>query len=255
MEKKKFAAIVLSAGSGSRMHSNIPKQYMDLNGYPVIYYSLRAFEESPVDEIIMVCGAHDEEFCRKEIVEKYGFSKIKAVVPGGSERYLSVYEGIRAADADYVLIHDGARPVIDADSIRRSMETVVTERACVLAVPVKDTIKVADSEGYTVSTPDRSSLWAVQTPQSFHRALLEEAYRLFFQAKQEQKELPAITDDAMLVEQMTGHKVKLIRGKYENLKITTPEDLLLAKAFLDFRKIVSQKSEIGLTLANNDGNI
>lgn len=238
MDKKKIAAIVLSAGSGSRMHSEIPKQYMQLAGFPVIYYSLKAFEESAVDEIVLVCGSSDEAFCRKNIVEKYGFSKIKAVVPGGSERYLSVYEGLKAVEADYVLIHDGARPVIDAESISLSMETVVEEKACVLAVPVKDTIKIADSEGYAASTPDRSRLWAVQTPQSFQTSLLREAYRRFFAAQKEGVKLPAITDDAMLVEQMTGQKVKLISGNYENLKITTSEDLLLAKAFLEFRKNV-----------------
>lgn len=234
MGKAKYTAIVLSAGSGSRMHSETPKQYMDLCGYPVLYYSLKAFEKSAVDEIVLVTGARDIDFCRRDIVEKYGFSKVKAVVAGGSERYLSVYEGLKAASgADYVLIHDGARPLIDGDSIRRSVETVTREKACVLAVPVKDTIKVADGDGFADSTPDRSRLWAVQTPQSFSAELLEKAYQNLFDAEKEGAELPVMTDDAMLVEQMTNCKVRLVTGNYANLKITTPEDLLIARAFLE----------------------
>lgn len=215
------------------MHSETPKQYMDLCGYPVLYYSLKAFEESAVDEIVLVTGARNIDFCRRDIVEKYGFSKVKAVVAGGSERYLSVYEGLKAASgADYVLIHDGARPLIDGDSICRSMETVAREKACVVAVPVKDTIKVADGEGFTDSTPDRSRLWAVQTPQSFSEELLKQAYQKMFIAEAKGTGLPVMTDDAMLVEKMTGHKVKIIDGTYRNIKITTLEDLLIAKAFL-----------------------
>lgn len=233
MGKEKYTAIVLSAGSGRRMHSEIPKQYMDLCGYPVLCYSLKAFEESSVDEIVLVTGASDIEFCRKEIVEEYGFSKVAAIVAGGSERYLSVYEGLKAAsDADYVLIHDGARPLIDEDLIRRSMEAVVRAKACVPGVPVKDTIKVADCDGYAAATPNRSSLWAVQTPQSFSVELLKQSYQRLFEVEEQGIELPAVTDDAMLVEQMTGHKVKIIDGNYANIKITTPEDLLMAKCFL-----------------------
>lgn len=237
MEKEKYTAIVLSAGAGSRMHSQIPKQYMDLCGYPVIYYSLKAFEESEVDEIVLVAGKQDVEFCRQQIVDKYNFSKVRAVVAGGGERCFSVYEGLKAASgSDYVLIHDGARPMLSVASIRLSMETVAVEKACVLAVPAKDTIKVADGDGYSVSTPDRSRLWAVQTPQSFSTDLLEEAYRRFFVARDNGQELLTVTDDAMLVEQMTGHKVRLIAGNYTNLKITTPEDLLIAETFLKLRK-------------------
>lgn len=227
-----YAAIVLSAGSGSRMHSDIPKQYMDLNGYPVIYYALRAFEESDVDSVVLVTAPEDVDFCQENIVKKYGFDKVRAVVGGGAERYLSVYEGLKAAEADYVLIHDGARPLIDAESIRLCMETVTREKACVLATPVKDTIKVADVDGYAAKTPKRSTLWAVQTPQSFSRELLMQAYdRLFEQVHRGTLHIP-ITDDAMIVEQMTGQKVRLIEGKYTNIKITTPEDLDIAKLFL-----------------------
>lgn len=227
-----YAAIVLSAGVGSRMHSDIPKQYMDLDGYPVIYYALRAFEESDVDSVVLVTAPEDVAFCRENIVDKYGFTKVRAVVGGGEERYLSVYEGLKATEADYVLVHDGARPLIDAESIRLCMDAVAQEKACVLATPVKDTIKVADREGYAVETPDRSTLWAMQTPQCFSYELFAQAYeKLFEQIRKGTLHIP-ITDDAMIVERMTGHKVRLIRGKYTNIKITTPEDLDIAKMFL-----------------------
>ena len=137
-----FAAIVLSAGRGSRMKSDVPKQYMDLNGKPVIYYSLKAFEENGFSSIVLVCGKDDVEYCQKEIVEKYNLTSVKAVVPGGKERYHSVFEGLKAVEgADYVFIHDGARPMISQDIINRLKEAVVTEEAAVAGMPVKDTIK------------------------------------------------------------------------------------------------------------------
>jgi 2-C-methyl-D-erythritol 4-phosphate cytidylyltransferase len=155
------------------------------------------------------------------------------VVPGGAERYLSVYEGLRAAaNADYILIHDGARPLIDGASIQRSIRCVREEEACVLATRVKDTIKRSDEADYVVDTPERSRLWSVQTPQSFSRPLLMEAYARLFAAQKAGEELPAITDDAMIVEHMMAHRVKLLEGNYENIKVTTPEDLWVAEAFL-----------------------
>ena len=145
MDKKKYTAIILSAGTGSRMKSNMPKQYMELLGQPVIYYSIKAFEDSPVDEIVIVCSADYIEYFRHSIIEKYGFKKVKAIVQGGKERYNSVYEGLKAANGtDYVLIHDGARPLVDNEIIVRSMHTVEKEKACVAGMPVKDTIKVSD---------------------------------------------------------------------------------------------------------------
>ena len=149
MNKKHFTAIVLSAGKGNRMHSDIPKQYMDMQGYPVIYYALKAFEESKVDDIILVTGAEDVAFCTKDIVQKYHFTKVKDVVPGGAERYLSVLEGLKKAqNADYVLIHDGARPFITEEIIERGLEKVKETGACVVGMPSKDTIKLSDAEGY-----------------------------------------------------------------------------------------------------------
>ena len=229
----KFAAIVLSAGSGTRMKSDIPKQYLPLCEKPVIYYSLKAFEDSPVDEIVLVTGAGDIDYCRSEIVEKYHFHKVKAIVPGGKERYDSEFEGIKAIkNADYIMIHDGARPLLTQDIILNSMETVQVEQACVVGMPVKDTIKVIDSDNYAVDTPNRSNLWLVQTPQSFSLELIWDAYSCLHEKQKKGEAVPAITDDAMLVEQMLGRNVKLIEGSYKNIKVTTPEDLLVAKIFL-----------------------
>ena len=225
---EKYTAIVLSAGSGSRMRSSVPKQYMDLLGKPVLYYSLFAFQTSDVDEIILVTGAKDIEYCRKQIVDKYSLTKVKHIVPGGDERYKSVYEGLKAAKgADYILIHDGARPMLDKDIITRSMISVKKDRACVVAVPVKDTIKIVDEDNYAVSTPDRSTLWQVQTPQTFSYPLILAAYE-----KVLAKQVDGITDDTMVAEYQSDVRVKLIEGSYDNMKITTPEDITVAEALL-----------------------
>lgn len=229
---KKYAAIVLSAGNGSRMKSDIPKQYLPLIEKPVIYYSLMAFQNSPVDEIILVSGANDIEYCRKEIVERYGLSKVTKIVAGGKERYDSVYEGLCATDAEYVLIHDGARPVLTSHLIDRMIQGVETTGACIAAMPVKDTIKLSDEHKQVSSTPDRKHLWMVQTPQCFARTLLEESYEILKCKQKAGENVPDITDDAMIVEYATGKKITLVEGAYTNLKITTPEDLAVAEIFL-----------------------
>ena len=228
MEKQKYAAIVLAAGSGKRMNSQVHKQYLIIQDRPVLYYSLKAFEDSAVDEIVLVVGKGEEEFCRKEIVDKYGISKVKAIVEGGKERYHSVFEGLKqTSDADYVLIHDGARPFVNQDIIRRCMQEVQKYQACVVGMPVKDTIKIADEEGYAKQTPDRKNVWLIQTPQTFSYALIYEAYEEMLKTED-----TAITDDAMVLERIKGKKSKLIEGSYRNIKITTPEDLLIANVYL-----------------------
>ena len=228
MEKQKYAAIVLAAGSGKRMNSKVHKQYLIIQDRPVLYYSLKAFEDSAVDEIVLVVGKGEEKFCRKEIVDKYGISKVKAIVEGGKERYHSVFEGLKqTSDADYVLIHDGARPFVNQDIIRRCMQEVQKYQACVVGMPVKDTIKIADEGGYAKQTPDRKNVWMIQTPQTFSYALIYEAY-----VEMLKTEDTAITDDAMVLERIKGKKSKLIEGSYRNIKITTPEDLLIANVYL-----------------------
>lgn len=234
-----FTAIILSAGSGSRMKSDIPKQYMDIDGYPVIYYSLKAFEESDVRSIVLVTGTDDVDYCRKEIVQKYNLKKVKAIVPGGNERYDSVYEGLKAAaGADYVMIHDGARPVITQDIIKRTIRTTKEYRACVVGMPVKDTIRIIDENAFSKETPDRKTLWMMQTPQSFSYELLYRSYQTLYKDINSTKNVPQITDDAMVVEYGSGVKARIIEGSYENIKITTPEDISIAKTFLKKIKFV-----------------
>lgn len=234
MGEKKIAAVCLAAGQGKRMESKVQKQYLLIQDKPVLYYSLKAFQDSPVEEVVLVVGAGEEEYCQKEIVEKYEFKKVKAIVAGGKERYHSVYHGLQAVrDADYVLIHDGARPFLTQEIIERCVEGAKEYRACVAGMPVKDTIKLADSEGNIESTPERSRVWMIQTPQSFEYSLIKDAYTTLIE--QENKGIKTsipVTDDAMVVEYFLNQKVHLVYGSYENIKITTPEDMRIAEAFL-----------------------
>jgi 2-C-methyl-D-erythritol 4-phosphate cytidylyltransferase len=231
----KTVAVVLAAGSGSRMNSDIKKQYMEIGGKPLIYYALKTFEESIINDIVLVVSRGDEEFVRKEIVEKYGFQKVIAIVEGGLARYHSVRRGLEAAapDTDYAFIHDGARPFVTEDIILRSLHAVKEHGACVVGMPVKDTIKIADEDGFAATTPDRSRTWLIQTPQVFSYNMILELYR---RLDREEGELMAkginITDDAMVVEYFTDKKVKLVEGSYNNIKITTPDDIPTAEAIL-----------------------
>ncbi|NLZ80797.1 MAG: 2-C-methyl-D-erythritol 4-phosphate cytidylyltransferase [Clostridiales bacterium] len=225
----KIVAIVLAAGQGSRMNSDIHKQYMSVNGKPVLYYSLSTFEHSSVDEVVLVVGQDETEYCRVEIVEKYNFDKVKTVVEGGKERWQSVYKGLSAiANCSYVLIHDGARPFVTLDMIDKSIEAVKKHGACVVGMPVKDTIKIANENGFCEYTPNRSLTWLIQTPQSFEFALIKEAYEKLIKDGTFKNGTFFVTDDAMVVETYMNHSVYLIEGSYENIKITTAEDLKIA---------------------------
>lgn len=232
--KRKTAAIVLAAGRGSRMKTDVHKQYLLLGGKPVLYYCLKTFQDSFVDEIVLVTGAGEIAYCRSEIVEKFGFDKVGQIVAGGKERYHSVYLGLQAvSECDYVFIHDGARPFITEEILERGYETVQKENACVVGMPVKDTIKLADEKGYTADTLRRDLLWTIQTPQIFSFDLVKKAYGTFLQREEEMaREGIPITDDAMVVEHFTNAAVKLVEGSYRNIKITTPEDLAIADLFL-----------------------
>lgn len=232
MKKETYTAVVLAAGKGSRMQSKVKKQFMKLLGKPLVYYALLAFQESPVDEIILVTGRESIDYCRKQIVEKYGFTKVKEIVAGGKERYESVYEALKVASMDYVLIHDGARAFLDEEIISRSMKGVAEYNACVIGMPVKDTIKIVDKDQYAIETPKRSLLWQIQTPQCFITDEIRQAYEQMMA-----EEAKNITDDAMVMEQYGDRRVKLIEGSYENIKITTPEDIVIGKALLKMRRV------------------
>ena len=229
MQKEKCTAIVLAAGQGKRMGTEIQKQYLEINEKPILYYSLRVFDASPlIDEIVLVVGKGQKEYCEREIVRKYGIQKVTIIVEGGTERYHSVYNGLQYVDGGYVYIHDGARPFVTEEILKRAYEEVKNSQACVVGVPVKDTIKIADTKEYVQSTPDRKYLWTIQTPQVFNTQLIKSAYEALMS-----KDSIQVTDDAMVAEQMLGIKVKLVQGSYKNIKITTPEDLEIAKIFVE----------------------
>ena len=271
--KNRNIAIVLAAGQGSRMGTTRKKQYLLLDGKPMLYYSLHAFEESEyVTDIIIVVGAGEEQYVRDEIVMPYGIKKVRGIVQGGKERYHSVYAGIKAikkyipnaltticeeeniTDRDFirekhnyieeksipeirtecnnVWVHDGARPFINEEILQRAYQMVKETKACVVAMPVKDTIKISDTEGNIASTPNRNLVWQIQTPQVFEYQLIRKAYEKLIEeeASLSQRGI-VVTDDAMVVETFTDSKVRLVKGDYKNIKITTPEDLQIAKVF------------------------
>ena len=243
MERKRCTAVVLAAGSGSRMHSSVPKQFMKLEGKPLIWYALQAVEQSAIiDDCILVTGAEDIAYTWREIIQKYGFTKVDMIAAGGGERYESVASALavlesgdmRMANRDgYVFIHDGARPFLTEKILEDTYAAAAAYGACVAAMPVKDTIKLADAEGYAVQTPNRSSVWMVQTPQVFEVQMICEAYRrLAGQLPMLQRQGIQITDDAMVVETMLGRHVKLVQASYENIKVTTQEDMKIAEVLL-----------------------
>ena len=233
MKQEKNTAIVLAAGQGKRMNSRIQKQFLEIDHRPVLYYSLECFQKSPlIQDIILVTGEEMISYCKKEIVERYNFTKVTKVIAGGKERYDSVYQGLLACeDCDYVFIHDGARPFVTEAMLERGVFGVQETGACAIGMPSKDTIKISDKEGFVQSTPDRSRVWSVQTPQIFAYSLIRSAHESL-----RRKDMTGVTDDAMVVEQESGVRIRLVEGSYQNIKITTPEDLEIAKVFLAKRK-------------------
>ena len=260
-KKPRCTAVLLAGGSGSRMKSTVAKQFMLLGGKPILWYSLNAVQQSEIiDDCILVAGKGESGgetqlldtigYVRREIVEKYGFTKVRAVVPGGSERCWSVENAMALLREDvareqppsrggYVFIHDSARPFLTEDILRRTYEGARQYKACVAAMPSKDTVKIADAHDFAISTPDRSRVWIIQTPQVFERDLILEAYGKLRRQYSDGDggetgaASPPVTDDAGVVERFTEVKVKLAEGSYENIKITTPEDIRTAEAFLE----------------------
>ena len=222
-------ALVPAAGMGKRMGAGCNKQYLLLNEEPILAHTLRVFEQAPfIDGIFVVSPEQEIPYCRTEVVERYGFSKVRAIVAGGAERQHSVFNGIRAIegaeDDDLVLIHDGVRPFVPAGVLKSAAEAAEKFGAAVVAVPVKDTVKVARN-GIVAQTPPREELWLAQTPQAFRFGLISAAHR----AAEAEGFLG--TDDASLVERQ-GWPLHVVMGDYRNIKITTPEDMILAQAFL-----------------------
>lgn len=230
MEAFMVSAIVLSAGKGTRMKTNVAKQYLELNGKPVLYYSLKAFEESLVDEIVVVAGKNDMAYVKDQIVNKFGFNKVVSVVSGGEYRFSSVYNGLRALkeNTECVFIHDGARPLVTAEMIEHLYNAVKDKMAVIAAAPAKDTVKVVDSDGKVLSTPSRDSLVMVQTPQVFEYNLVKTAYDKLMASGNTD-----VTDDAMVVELYADAEVYSVNTGYGNIKITTPEDMFIAEKLLE----------------------
>lgn len=232
------SVIIAAAGMSNRMGSKINKQFIAIDNKPILAHTLESFEScSYIDEIILVSKEEEVDYCRKEIVKKYGFKKVTKIIRGGKERQDSIYNGILALDerTDIVLTHDGARPFVRRENIIDGIEGVIEHGACVIGVPVKDTMKVVDEGKEVHHTPKRSLIWAAQTPQCFWVDLIKKGYEYAMD------EGIVGTDDSSLVEKM-GYPVKMIMGNYDNIKITTPEDLIIAESLLKDKDDILSKA-------------
>ncbi|MCL2863990.1 MAG: 2-C-methyl-D-erythritol 4-phosphate cytidylyltransferase [Lachnospiraceae bacterium] len=232
-QKKRFTAVVLAGGSGKRMETDLAKQYMKLNGYPMLYYALLAFEKSRVDSIVLVTGKDEMDTCQKEIVEKYGFQKISKIVAGGKERYHSSALGLAACQpCDYVLIHDGARPCLSQKVIQDCMDAVLLYGACTAGVQVVDTICRVEESQKILEIPNRSSFWSMQTPQCFVYDEICFAHQIL--AKKESLAFASkrITDDVRVIQECLEREVYMVVGSYDNIKVTTASDIEIAERLL-----------------------
>jgi len=232
----KADAIIVSAGRGHRLKEASKKQFLPLAGKPILVHTLDRFETCAlIRSIVLVVGEEDLAYCLKEIVEKYRYQKITQIIPGGKERQDSVRNGLKAlaGDAEIVVIHDGVRPFVTREMIEESIRGAKRLQAVVLAMPVKETVKMANTDGIVLKTLERESLWQIQTPQAFHTGIIQEAYR------RATEDGIVGTDDASLVERL-GTRVHILPGSYTNIKITTQEDLLWA------RLLLREKSSFGL---------
>lgn len=224
---KENIALIVAAGKGTRMGSKVSKQFLQLDGKPILYYAIKSFSQcNKIDSIALVLSKEDLDYVKNEIVNKYALDKVKFFIEGGKERQQSVYNGLKSLiNCSIVAIHDGARPFISSDIISSGIEYAGVYGASACGVRPKDTIKVVDKDGFSLSTPNRDSLISVQTPQCFKYDLILECHE-----KAENDGLKA-TDDTMVVENY-GNKVYLYEGDYRNIKITTPEDMILGEEIL-----------------------
>ncbi|MBQ3264370.1 MAG: 2-C-methyl-D-erythritol 4-phosphate cytidylyltransferase [Ruminococcus sp.] len=223
------SAIIVAAGDSTRMGYKLSKQLIPLNGHAAIEYTIKAFQSCAlIDEIIVVARSKDID----DIAHiAFQFKKVSSVTAGGSTRVESVRKGIKAADkrVTHYAIHDGARVLITPAQIEKVLNAAYSSGAAALGTPVTDTVKVVDENGVIISTPDRSSMWAVQTPQVFEKELYRRAMKNALESGLN------VTDDCSMVEAI-GEKVRIVRGEYSNIKLTTPSDITVAEAFLAKRK-------------------
>ena len=227
----KADAIIVSAGKGQRFMEGRKKQYFSLGGKPILAHTLDQFDTCPlIRSILLVVGQEDQDYCLKEIIEKFKYRKISQVIPGGKRRQDYVKNGLDglAAHSEVIVIHDGVRPFVTKEMIEDSIRSAIRFGAAIIAMPVKDTIKMTQPDGTVLKTLDRESLYQAQTPQTFQAPLIREAYL------KATEDAFVGTDDASLVERL-GKKVHILPGSYTNIKITTPEDLMLAELILKMR--------------------
>lgn len=220
-------AVIVAGGQGTRIEGKLPKQFLNLGDKPILAHCVQRFEAcETVDQIILVVPEDYLEYCSQTIVDQHDFKKVKKIVCGGRERQDSVYLGLKACpnSTTVVAIHDGVRPFVSPQKISESIRLCEQKKAVILALPVKDTVKRVEGSS-VVTTLDRKKLWLVQTPQVFEYGFILDAYEKAIQ------EGFVGTDDAMLVERL-GHKVTVVEGEYQNIKITTAEDLAIAEKFI-----------------------
>lgn len=221
-----ISAIILAGGKGKRMGAKISKQYIELKGKPILYYTIKRFSDyKDINRVILVLPKDEIEYCKKEVLDKYSL-KVDLIVEGGKERQDSVFNALdKLIDDEIVLIHDGARPFVSESIIEQGIKYANLYGAAAPGVMPKDTIKIKDQNGFSISTPDRNTLVAIQTPQVFKLDIIKECHR---RIKEEKR---VVTDDTMVVEAY-NNKVYLYEGDYTNIKVTTPEDLILAEKLI-----------------------
>ena len=220
-----ISAIILAGGKGKRMNSSISKQFIEIKGKPIIYYTIKKFNENKkIDNIVIVLSQEEVEYFKDNILNKYDL-RVDKIVIGGAERQDSVYNGLKSlenTETDIVLIHDGARPFISDRIIDEGIKYAIMYGACAPGVMPKDTIKIKEKNNFSIDTPNRETLVAIQTPQVFK---FKEVLKCHERVKMDKV---VVTDDTMVVERY-GNKVYLYDGEYTNIKVTTPEDLILGE--------------------------
>lgn len=224
----KIVALIAAAGKGKRMNARISKSFIPIFGKPILAYTIEKFEKCKlIDKIYLIVSREEKELCSRNIIIKYNFSKVQELVDGGETRQDSIYNGLKAIDrdTDIVVIHDGARPLVEETIIWDSIEKAQKYGAAITAIPIKDTVKKCGKDFFINKTLNREEIWRAQTPQTFKYDLILPAYN------QAYKDKYLATDDAAILERY-GHKVKLIIGSEENIKITTPFDIIVAENFL-----------------------
>ena len=215
------------------MGTATPKQFLALGDVPLLLHCLRVFERAPsISQVILVVPENERERTLVDVIKRYEIKKVQRIVAGGATRQQSVYEGLKASDpeAEIVVVHDGVRPFVTEDLIERCIAGARQTGGAVVAVPMKETVKEVGADGHILCTIDRAPLWLAQTPQAFRRALLLEVYQ------RADSERFAATDEASVMEHF-GHKVAIVHGRWNNMKITTPEDLQMAEAILKIQPI------------------